>query len=418
MNIITNYSKFITESISDIAYHFTNVVKVQNILKNDTFYLSNVLGSKSDYVINRNHLFFLSTTRSKKSGYVTGNIKIVLDGRKLNNNFKSISVDYWQYSKNPKHWSEQDYINALSSEQEDRIVSNKPIIKNASKYIKAIHILIHPSFNYDSIIEKSKERNIPLYFYNSDKDWLNEKNQVGLDELPKVKPYKETEDNYFNVELATFIVRNNKEAYDEISKYVEDDVMDSIDNRLKKGEFHMYIPALKSDLNNIRHKQNRNDIFLLNLLTKHMKKNNIYTLEDYAKKHSGEFNKQESMYNYAINSIDNSFSDKLDTLEDTMWVEINGKTYNSVIESPEITKSINNKLKEIKQVIKDGIFNKGYTVIDGIYIKEEVHLKVDYLKDVNISNAYFSTDKLNDIIYRFFISVLGDFSSRMERYNI
>jgi hypothetical protein len=179
-----NEQQILNEGASDILYHFTYMNNLFNILKNNELSLTAAIGSKSDYNINKNKFYYLSTTRSKSSGYKKGDVKIVLDGRKIKQNNKITPVDYWQWSKNRNDYdSESAYSSALTSlEQEDRIVSDKPIIENAIKYIIEIHILINtPNTKLMNIIDICKNNNVKLYLYDNQKNWFNQINPISND---------------------------------------------------------------------------------------------------------------------------------------------------------------------------------------------------------------------------------------------
>jgi hypothetical protein len=169
-------STILSEGLSDILYHFTYTSHLINILKYNKFATSSNLGSNADSWKDKGRFYFFSTQRTKgMSGYARhhGNVAIVLDGRKLNNTFKGTPTDYWNWStKRSDYKSIGDYTNALQSEEnEDRIVTNKPYIDNANKYIIEIHILVSENEDKDRIVEIEslcKNLNIPVFFYTDD----------------------------------------------------------------------------------------------------------------------------------------------------------------------------------------------------------------------------------------------------------
>jgi hypothetical protein len=187
---IKNRLNILIEGMTDVVYHFTNIDILLNILNEDKFNISTNIGSKSDLDTSKGKFFFFSTTRSKKAGFTKGNVKIVLDGQKLNQNYKAFPMDYWQYSTNPKDWGDVDYnprdrasyIQGLKSKElEDRIVTDKPTIDNAYKYILALHVVLDAhTISYTKkttiqrMINQAKEKNLPLYFYSNKENWLNQ----------------------------------------------------------------------------------------------------------------------------------------------------------------------------------------------------------------------------------------------------
>ena len=111
-----NQLQFLTESLSDIVYHFTNTHRLLDILNSNEFHASSNVGSKSDLDINKGKFYFFSTTRSKKHGFTSGDTKLVLNGRKLSQKYKALPIDYWQYSTNPKDYANKnDYRQAMIS---------------------------------------------------------------------------------------------------------------------------------------------------------------------------------------------------------------------------------------------------------------------------------------------------------------
>jgi hypothetical protein len=99
---------------------------------------------------------YLSFTRqkTKKIGYSQSrDVRITLDGDKLNQRYKGGPVDYWGASMGKQyymsHGTESGHYDMHQSrtENEDRLFTNSPIIPNASEYIMRIDILIKPERN-------------------------------------------------------------------------------------------------------------------------------------------------------------------------------------------------------------------------------------------------------------------------------
>lgn len=122
------------ESASNIVYHFTSYNNALKILKHNTLALSPFLAKEAErMVIDTTKLFYLSTARSKLGNYGQNNysmVAFVLDGRKLSQRYSAKAVDYWGTPK--------------TSEMEDRILSNKPYIKDANQYIISVDVYFHP----------------------------------------------------------------------------------------------------------------------------------------------------------------------------------------------------------------------------------------------------------------------------------
>ena len=156
-----NNFSYLNESMTDITYHGTYVKRLENILKTDTLNLTPTLGNRSDNYKNIDKDYFFSTQRTKGlTGYISKsgvNVILELDRRKLNHNFKSVPVDYFDGLLDiPEH--------------EDRLVGNKDEISNFSKYILSIHILYNDKYNYSTIIKLTDKLGIPLYIYTNERD--------------------------------------------------------------------------------------------------------------------------------------------------------------------------------------------------------------------------------------------------------
>lgn len=282
------------ESLTDTVYHFTITDKLIKILQNDAMNFSTALGSEED-LRNRGKYNFLSFTRSKMSGFKDGDVKIVFDGRKLNQKYKSIPFDFFQNKKNDKHkWV--SYVDALNSlEQEDRIISNDLEIPNVSKYIKEIHIFdeaaeYNPNY-LEWIFYKTQEKNIPLYIYNKKNNFLKQIKPLNWLTFKQNPDYKvnQYDNDVFNYELAAFIAYNNQDAYQKIIDYLKyPDLYDKFINSInykKKFTYHNseFLVQIMIIINDMRKKMSKSDKFLMNLLIKDMSKYKTKNLEEYFK---------------------------------------------------------------------------------------------------------------------------------------
>lgn len=225
------------ESITDVVYHFTELYGTLSILKNDRM---NLLSSMSNRANNLHKEFFymsVSRTRSTDIGYGRLqeniiNIRLQLDGRKLNQLYKGQAVDYWK-SKDFIEFTRQRFtdeeIKNLSPEKkemikknyarqfeyEDRVLSDKESIPNFSKYIQRIDVFI-PSFDnkmsdfYDeternrklddikTLIKYCKGRGIYLFITSVPNNYKHQKgeNEIGKFIEMEVGDYGKDEDGY------------------------------------------------------------------------------------------------------------------------------------------------------------------------------------------------------------------------------
>ena len=275
----SQYKRILKESLSDIAYHFTYKMYLIPILKNNEIMFSTALGGVSDLKINRGKYNYLSTTRSKNSGFKRGNVKIVLDGRKLNQKYKSIPVDYWG-------------VGPKGLEQEDRLISDKISIPNFSKYIIAIHVIASSVYDDEAqtIMKLCKEMNIPLFFYENEKDWLNQKNSIVLKQIDMKDYVYDFFNKDFNYDLASFIAYNNPYGHEKIVEYLKDDeLIKEFEEVLKKRTYNNYkysapyfddtVNIVQNFINNMR--TNKNSKFLLSLLIKDMREHKVNNIKEY-----------------------------------------------------------------------------------------------------------------------------------------
>jgi len=219
----------IDEGLSDIVYHYTSVLNLKNIIRDNEFRASIALGSEPDLNINGKKFYYMSTTRSKGTGYNIGQVCLVLDGRKLHQRYKGLPVDYWQPSKDPDYYAspEQFIKHAFRSEQEDRIILDKPVIENALSYIKEIHIYIDADYPDTQLkrleyISNNIPSHIKLYFYNNEKYFKTQAKNKSVDVTASMFRDNGVEvDDYQEIMYAqSTIEQNTKRVLDRIGTVI------------------------------------------------------------------------------------------------------------------------------------------------------------------------------------------------------
>lgn len=155
--------EILNEGFSRYIYHFCTISALQNIVKSDSFILSPANGNETDIKLNFGYPYYMSFTRQHNSnvGYSAWmnrdadyaktdmmllNCRITVDGRKLGNAFRGEPVNY-HFRTNKKSRQQQsigfDEAKLVEIRQsEDRLLSNEPIIRDVSKYIERIDILL------------------------------------------------------------------------------------------------------------------------------------------------------------------------------------------------------------------------------------------------------------------------------------
>lgn len=442
-----NIKIFINESASDIMYHFTYLQSLYQILKTNTINMTAAFGSKSDMDTNRKKFFFLSTTRSRSSGFKKGNVKIVLNGKLLKNNYKIYPTEYWQYSKNPDDWgSARDYAESLKSmEQEDRIVSDKSEIENAEKYIVAVHCYIGKDSKQYNILSEIKRYcdlyNILLYVYDNEKNYLNQIKPIDINDV--LKANTEKQDSYtrnisFNYNLAAFLSFNSDENYKKITEYLNDpEKIKKLDDVLKErantsfsfNSFYNedFINYITASVHKIRTYTDTDSKFLLKLMAYDMKKNKVYDIKSYFKKKQYELSGKRQLSDYKKDIYSNITSKLYKIYESEIynklhyWIEINEEYYNKAYESDELMNILNEYFNKFLKIIKEIVFDEKRDIFESPYLLSDWDIKNYFnTNEINIKNSINITDAsrptINDDtkeIFRHLVWKLGDIS-----YNI
>jgi len=140
-----------------------------SILRSNEFQLKPSEGTQSETEYAKD--YYLSCARSLKNRYFNQGISslsvlFVLDRNKLQSKYKIRSVNYWA-SELPE-----------ADEMEDRVLSRKPEIKNATSYVREIHLQASEKFLKQNP-EKTKhlydlhklciKNKVPLYVYRDNK---------------------------------------------------------------------------------------------------------------------------------------------------------------------------------------------------------------------------------------------------------
>ena len=418
-HIVTNINNFIYESITDIVYHFTHTSRLFKILKDNRFLGTFTHGSSADYKLNNERPYFFSTTRSKSSGYNHGEVKLKLNGRLLSHNYKSKPIDYWENMGG-------------KDEMEDRIILNQPYINNAIKYIEEIHILVIGKYNYENIIKLADENNIPIYFYDLQRDWLNEnkKRQIPLNKV-KNKDYSEIEyrkDLFYIsdfLKIAYIIAYNDENSYNKIINFLDEKYSEKFKSGFEyfkkfnlplikdTNGFHFkdYYNSIKSTIHNNRSSNEKHFIFLFKLLSKSIKlsKYNNFTSYIKGKVKSGQYLKVKSIYEKVVKKIEEVKKENIKTLN--FDIELNGKYYKAY-KVPTIMNEVNNYILKLKEYIKDTLINNDYIFKYSYLLGIDELKKVINLKGVKV-DGYNDYDKeLTESIkrmLRFIIFDIGDF---------
>jgi hypothetical protein len=341
----------INEMISGDVYHYTSINAVFDILKKNTINLSSSLGTPADKFGNKPFFLSFSRTGSFKLGYGQKGdpnirVRIVFDGNKLNNNFKSMPVDFWQMKSIDRPTSQK-------FEYEDRLLSDKPTIPNALDYIKRIELVIKDKERYSKFLIAFKkvlmlgnELNVPVLIYDNEKDATNKTNPINNEILNHEYEENTDGDNQSHTpfrhkklmnQMLALILYHEKYVADsdlfcqDLEKYVQEqgisvviecDVVHDIIRKLSHGRYanEDFISNISVNLQSM-FQSGGDDGFrqYLNLLVKEMKRNNVEKIEDL-------LNIKTTGIKPKSKNIDYSNNYTLYRLENDEWVKIGNET--------------------------------------------------------------------------------------------
>lgn len=184
--------EFLTESLSRIAYHYTNLPNAAKIMASGNFELSSTLGTQSEENLSpKGYPYFLSTTRTLTGGYHeyigSGSAMFVLDGNWFNDRYKSKPVDYWG-NRDPLQSHHKAH------EAEDRVFSKTPTIPISG--VSEVHVLIKSGNTNENmggwartVLINAKKQGIKAYLYNDESAWraLDTRHAIPLSKNPALR---------------------------------------------------------------------------------------------------------------------------------------------------------------------------------------------------------------------------------------
>jgi len=174
-----NFNDILKETLE--LYRLENVKAAIKMMEDNKIYLTTVGAPGEGYESEISHgkQFFLSMMRSKYGNYIKGGafsnpnkplnrdmVIIHFDGDKLRANYKIVPVEYWQWG--PER-----------SENEERLLSDKQYIPDATKYIIDMFVYLGQEEDEQNISNASsyyrtvyheldlwcKKRNVDVYYY-------------------------------------------------------------------------------------------------------------------------------------------------------------------------------------------------------------------------------------------------------------
>jgi hypothetical protein len=313
----------LSEGFSDVLYHRTYFTSLKNILEENAFQATSNIGSSADFQINKGKYYFFSMTRSKYTGYHRGDVNIVIDGRILGYKHKGYPIDYWQYSTKPSDWGDTmnnphdraSYLKGLQSkENEDRLISDVPLIKPASDYIIEVHVLLDKrtkgytkKSDIVRVVQRLKELEIPAYFYMDDKYFNNQIKDKAVDPLALDGYKDESEENYnpnrpalygWHYVVPLLIYKDNGNLQKLINGLnLNDEHIEKLQNDLNDIKYNYlsynlgnpysshllgdFLSSVKAEIHNKRSSARPSDRFIIKMIVDDLKEKGTKDIKDY-----------------------------------------------------------------------------------------------------------------------------------------
>jgi hypothetical protein len=403
----------ITEGASPILYHFTNINRLNNILDTNALYLIPVTTRKEESR-GRNYFASFSRTKSTKHGYgvkysYENSVRIKIDGVKLGQNYKVISVDYWQSPRTP------EYMYQGRDEMEDRVISNNNEIPNINKYIISIDVFTNGEVS-DALINNAKKLGVSLNFYNNKRDFTNGNPDKGISPKVKGDDSLNNKDNrpsnfgllgvltYKNSDLLVKLLNDFKVKFG-----YDDNLISSITEYItkyhEKLDYHLrpndnsglwdLSSSLGTDLHNSKTSSDKFTRYVVKFLMDDFKKTGSSSIIKYlesklysGKKTQGDFNNE--FNSKILGVINRAYKGGIDELDYSVYN--NDMNWDSLYQYEPAKKFLDNKLQEIKNYVSDYVLNNDdmykYSYLLGTSnLKDKLDLKDDNAEANKIANT-------------------------------
>jgi hypothetical protein len=433
------------EKLTDIEYHFTSINGIYQILKSNKFNLTPVFGTRADSEINKNKAYFMSLTSSRSSdlGFAASKgknslVRLKMDGRKLNHNFKSTRVDYWQRPKDPKHPTYnphgnlygRDFYKQISrqDELEDRIISDDNEILDGKRFIISIDILCEPkdinNEKYGILKKLSDDLNIPFYLYDEQKYFDAEIKEKALKVEPiegEIEIYKESGSKWAIAQLVYLMIfkdDGNKEIiYNKLKEmdFDTDSIKEDVEKGLEKYRYYLntddefrisdFRASVENTIHNHKTTTNETLRYLIKQLSIDMKKHNCRNIKEYLKYKVWIGKKRQQDFNIEFNDnlmklIDASYKKEFDNLA-MVGYDKDEDRHDNIFAYEPVKKFIDKQINRIKKHCSDYIL-KNDDLYDYRYLMSKSHLIEDLnIKEISYepvlhelsNNEYYSYDK-------------------------
>jgi len=431
--------RIINEALTDIVYHFTSVNALINIFKTDKFMISHVFTGGDDEKINRGKFFYFSTTRGKTNPYQMYTVKLVLNGRRLSQNYKGGAVNYFGVDMGKRR------VLRKGHEWEDRIFTNKPYIPDATKYILEIHVFLDDILLDDNkipneikeTVEEARKNFIPIFLYDKRKYWLMENKTKALDldsfQIHGKLDTQQKPDNYYVEKLMQLSAFGNNHnlnivlnVVDDKDKFMRD--MSVLHNSLNSNvsykasiNYHKFVYEVQG---NYSHEAR----LVLSLIVREMRKLKIKNFLDYvqykcdiAKISRNELDSE--IFNIITRHINEEFSVAIKDKEYTnipITIEVNSKklSYDKFLNAPFIVDFLKNKLVEIEGHLWDAIINSNELFKPNLVSAFGV-IKKSGIFEIDISNlvSILGESDVKELYNNILSEILGDTIHKAFKYS-
>jgi len=415
----------INEAASPVLYHFTWERSLSNILKTNKLYLTSSVGSRANEYGNKPYYISFSRSKSIKQGYGTkftnpGSIRIRVDGNKLNHNYKTISIDYWQYPR------EKGFMGGIGDEMEDRVVSDNDAIDNANKYIESIDIYVPDDGISADIIDNAKKLGIKLYFYDNEKDFAAGIPKRSVE--PKIGDAKEhrVDKGYGIMRVLGALTYKEPEimdrVYDELVVdygYNKGDINDKISKTHEEYDYYLrpnddyYLTdltnSLSADLQNNNRSSNKLVRYIIKEFIKDYKRVGADNLKDYlnlklyrGKKTQMDYNKELSIEFDKL--IKSSYKKHKEYLDFSVY-DKDDNSIDSFIELPEVNKFLSDKVFKIRKYVLDYIENNDNLFKDWYKIsRDDIKNNIDLYDGLDTILKNFGDDQVTKHEFEYVMS--------------
>ena len=240
----SNEKSRLTESLSSKLYHWTSISAAWEILSKDELFCQSAYAGGGADNYSQKYKFYVSFTRTKSPaesfGYQASKrdiARIEFDGDALSTQFAGSPINYWNgmidkyYFTSDKNGKRHYDTRHPEAEFEDRLFTNKSIIKSIRKYITRVDILDYKAKNvselspYSLALLRYYGRAGIVHVYGSLEDFSTQKNEIiygdddyKLNASEKLRPTRKVVDCRY---LAEFLLRTVGDDKREINRLLD-----------------------------------------------------------------------------------------------------------------------------------------------------------------------------------------------------